>query len=75
MPHTTHTIRLFNEHIYVIGDLHLGDGTRSDVFFFGRLCHKTGSNAWTDQKVRENDGVLIINGDCMIYNKDGPLIE
>ena len=23
MPHSTNTIRLFNEHIYVIGDLHL----------------------------------------------------
>ena len=65
MPHPNKTIRLFNEHIYVIGDLHLGDGTRSDAFSLGDSVTKRDQMRSLIKEIRENDGTLIINGDCM----------
>ena len=65
MTHSTNTIRLFNEHIYVIGDLHLGDGTRSDAFSLGDSVTKRDRMRALIKEIRENDGILIINGDWM----------
>ena len=65
MPHSTNTIRLFNEHIYVIGDLHLGDGTRSDAFSLGDSVTKRDRMRALIKEVRNKDGLLIINGDWM----------
>ena len=65
MPHPNKTIRLFNEHVYVIGDLHLGDGTRSDAFSLGDSVTKRDRMRALIKEIRENDGILIINGDCM----------
>ena len=65
MPHPINTIRLFNEHIYVIGDLHLGDGTRSDAFSLGDSVTKRDRMRALIKEVRENDGILVINGDWM----------
>ena len=65
MPHPNKTIRLFNEHVYVIGDLHLGDGTRSDAFSLGDSVTKRDQMRALIKEIRENDGTLIINGDCM----------
>lgn len=65
MSHPEHTIRVFNEHIFVIGDLHLGDGTRSDLFSLGNSVTKRDCMRSLIKTVREHDGVLIINGDLM----------
>ena len=65
MPHPTKALRLFNEHVYVIGDLHLGDGTRSDSFSLGDSVTKRDRIRALIQEIREKDGILIINGDCM----------
>ena len=65
MPHPTKAIRLFNEHVYVIGDLHLGDGTRSDSFSLGDSVTKRDRIRALIKEIREKDGILIVNGDCM----------
>lgn len=65
MSHPINTIRLFNDHIYVIGDLHLGDGTRSDAFSLGDSVTKRDLMRTLIKEVRENDGILVINGNWM----------
>lgn len=65
MSHPENTIRVFNEHIFVIGDLHLGDGTRSDLFSLGDSVTKRDHMRSLIKTVREKDGVLIVNGDLM----------
>jgi len=65
MSHPENTIRVFNEHIFVIGDLHLGDGTRSDLFSLGDSVTKRDHMRSLIKTVREKDGILIINGDLM----------
>ena len=65
MSHPQHTIQVFNEHVFVIGDLHLGDGTRSDLFSLGDSVRKRDQMRSLIKTVRDNDGILIVNGDLM----------
>lgn len=65
MQHPNHTIRLHSNHVYVISDLHLGDGTRSDAFCLGDSMTKRDLLRNLIQEVRSNDGYLVINGDLM----------
>ena len=51
--------------IYVISDLHLGDGTRSDVFSLGDSITKRDHMRSLIKEVKENDGHLLIVGDLL----------
>ncbi len=65
MQHPNQTIRLHSNHVYVISDLHLGDGTRSDAFCLGDSMTKRDLLRSLIQEVRSKDGYLVINGDLM----------
>jgi UDP-2,3-diacylglucosamine pyrophosphatase LpxH len=51
--------------IYVISDLHLGDGTRSDVFSLGDSITKRDHMRSLIKEVKERDGHLLIVGDLL----------
>lgn len=63
--HPNNTISLYAEHVYVIGNLHLGDGTRSDPFCLGDSVTKRDRMRDLIKEVRACDGHLVINGDLM----------
>ncbi len=63
--HPNKTVRLSSDHIYLIGDLHLGDGTRSDAFCLGDSVTKRDRLRSLIQEVKRTDGHLVITGDLM----------
>lgn len=63
--HPNKTVRLSSDHIYLIGDLHLGDGTRSDAFCLGDSVTKRDRLRSLIQEVQRTDGHLVITGDLM----------
>ncbi|MEC7947816.1 MAG: hypothetical protein VX265_09635, partial [Myxococcota bacterium] len=59
----THRIEA-DRRIYVISDLHLGDGTRSDAFL-----GKDRELMRLLARVREEDAHLVIAGDCVDFHQ------